>query len=121
MRIIHIMLNRTNYAAQISCPEMADLVSGLNAMSINYVNETLRKECARRYAKYCYDCDVQMDSCVLVGIYVAIAAIIVLKQTIKVLKNRIIGWVNSRNPNYVKKTANDIKMEKIRAIVTKRA
>ena len=121
MRIIQIMLNQTSFAASISCPEMKDLVSGLNAMSINYVNETLREECARRYAKYCYDCDVQMDSCVLVGIYVSCAAIIILKQVIKIFKIRFIQWRNSRDINYVKTTAYEVEMEKIKQIVTKRA
>ena len=69
------------------------------------LTQTEREEANRLYAKYCFDCDVQMDSCVLVGFYVfryffcsswftsiASAIIIVLKQVIKVTQKRFQRW-----------------------------
>jgi len=40
------------------------------------------------YRKNCFDCNIQTDSCVLVGFYVFSAIIIVLKQIIKVISKR---------------------------------
>ena len=53
-----------------SCPVMKNITLTLNSMSINCVNESFAKESNKKYAKHCFDCDVQMDSCVLVGFYV---------------------------------------------------
>ena len=46
------------------------LILELNGLSINQVNETDRELTNAQYTKYCFDCDAQMDSCVLVGFYV---------------------------------------------------
>ena len=53
-----------------TCPELKVLILELNGLSINEVNETERELTNAKYTKYCFDCDAQMDSCVLVGFYV---------------------------------------------------